>query len=226
MPFEGWDPSAFEAMEVPGFAARMEAIRTRVRPRLQAIAEELAPELSRRAGETLYPHVALHARRTVNPPEDTWCAWSPSPRGYKKHPHLQLGIRAQHVYVQAGVILEAPFRPRLADLLLEQAGRLRAELPAEAVWKDDHTSPTGVAPARPDEEALQRLAQGLRLKSRGDLMVSLHWPRSQAVAMGAGEFLQQALAALERLLPVYRLARQAEREAAPLARPAPAPRRA
>lgn len=211
MPFEGWDREAFEAMEVPGFAPRMEAIRTRVRPKLQAIAEELAPGLSEWVGEPLYPHVALHARRTVNPPQDTWCAWSPSPRGYKKQAHFQLGIRAHHVYVQAGAILEAPFRPQLAELLLRRADELRSQLPPEAVWKDEHTSPAGIPSTELDPEAIQRLAAGLRLKSRGDLMVSLDWPKEKVLAMSPERFLEEAAWALRQLIPVYRLAREAEK---------------
>lgn len=209
MDFPGWDRDAFAAMEVAGFQQRMEAIRTRVRPKLQAIAEQLAPELSRRMGVPLHPHVAQHARRTVNPPEDTWCAWSPSRTGYKKHPHFQLGIRADHVYVQAGAITEAPFRAQLAQLLLEEGPALRASLPGDALWKEDHTSPDGVPTAALTDDDLHRLAGGLRRKSRGDFMVALHWPRDAALTLPPQAFVQQALEALERLRPVWELARRA-----------------
>lgn len=210
MGFEGWQASAFEAMAVPGFAARMEAIRRHVRPRLEAIARELAPGLSERVGEPLHPYVAQHARRTVNPPEDTWCAWSASARGYKKHAHFQLGIRAHHVYVQAGAIHEAPFRARLADLLLARADTLRAALPPQAEWKDEHTAPAGIPNRELTAEDLARLAAGLRRKSRGDLMVSLSWPQEAALPLNGPAFLQQAGEALGQLMAAYRLAREAE----------------
>ena len=36
-----------------------------------------------------YPHVAKHARRSVNPPKDTWVAFATSKRGYKMLPHFK-----------------------------------------------------------------------------------------------------------------------------------------
>lgn len=214
MGFSGWTTDCFEAMELPGFAERMQAIRSRVRPRLEAISQALAAPLSRHAGLTLYPHVALHARRTVNPPDDTWCAWSAARTGYKKHPHLQLGIRARHVYVQAGAILEAPFRSRLSELLLQEGRALAAQLPGQALWKDDHLAPHGVPTEQLSDADIERLAAGLRRKSRGDFMVALHWPKEQALAMGPQEFLEQALQGLVQLLPVFWLVCRAADEQA------------
>ena len=37
-------------------------------------------------------HVAKHARRSVNPPIDTWVAFAPNKRGYKMLPHFQIGL--------------------------------------------------------------------------------------------------------------------------------------
>lgn len=212
MAFDGWRPEAFEAMATPGFAPRMQAIRQHVRPVLEAIAEALAPGLSSWVGEPLYPHVAQHARRTVNPPEDTWCAWSPSPRGYKKQPHFQLGIRADQVYVQAGAITEAPFRTRLADLLTARVGPLREALPPDAEWKDDHTAPSGTPTSALSAQDVAALAAGLRRKSRGDWMVALRWPKEQVLGIDPQRFLEQAQDALRRLVPVYRLVREAEKD--------------
>jgi uncharacterized protein YktB (UPF0637 family) len=36
--------------------------------------------------------VARHARRTVNPPDDTWVAFAPDRRGYKKHCHFKVAV--------------------------------------------------------------------------------------------------------------------------------------
>lgn len=216
MGFDGWRREAFEAMATEGFAARMQAIRQHVRPVLEALAQSLAPDLSSWVGEPLYPHVAQHARRTVNPPEDTWCAWSASPRGYKKQPHFQLGIRADRVYVQAGAISEAPFRSRLADLLMARIGELQQTLPSEAEWKDDHTAPSGTPSSALTDEVVAALAAGLRRKSRGDLMVAVGWPREQVLGLEPLRFLELAGNALRRLIPVYQLVREAEKEHAGL----------
>ena len=48
----------------------MEAIRTRIRPKLEAIGRELLPDVTRVGGGPAFAHVAKHARRTVNPPDD------------------------------------------------------------------------------------------------------------------------------------------------------------
>ena len=64
----GFTPTDFAVFKVEGFSARMQAIYGRVRPRLVRLGDELAPELARKLHLEFYPHVARHARRTVNPP--------------------------------------------------------------------------------------------------------------------------------------------------------------
>jgi uncharacterized protein YktB (UPF0637 family) len=62
----------------------MEEIRTRIRPKLEALGKSVTPGVARCAGGETFAHVAKHARRTVNPPDDTWVAFGPDARGYKK----------------------------------------------------------------------------------------------------------------------------------------------
>ena len=71
----------------------MEGLKERdtIRPKLKGIGETIAPYLSRLTGDEMYIHVAKHARRTVNPPDETWVAWSPQKRGYKSQPRLSGG---------------------------------------------------------------------------------------------------------------------------------------
>src|SRR5206468_3715732 len=71
----------FKVFDVSGFKPRMSEIRTRVRPKLDAIGETLAPAVSRSIGGEVFVHVARHARRTVIPPDDTWVAFGPDARG-------------------------------------------------------------------------------------------------------------------------------------------------
>jgi len=70
----------------------MSEIRTRVRPKLDAIGETLAPAVSRSIGGEVFVHVARHARRTVIPPDDTWVAFGPDARGYKQHVHFKVAV--------------------------------------------------------------------------------------------------------------------------------------
>lgn len=214
MPFAGWEVEDFEAVRVPGFEARMAALRARVRPKLETLAVALAPELSTLAGEPLYPHVARHARRTVNPPDTTWCSWSRNPRGYKKHPHFQLGIWPDHLFLQAGVIREAPFRPHLARLLEADGARLLQELPPGYFWKTDHTEPRGASAAELRATGTDRFAAALRRQSSGGWLVGADIERDEALALSPPAFAGWVRAVAARLVPAYRLARRAEEEAA------------
>src|SRR5215475_10119319 len=87
MAFSGFTPADFKVFDIDGFAPRMQAIRTRIRPKLEAIGRDLLPDVGRIAGDQAFAHVAKHARRTVNPPDDTWIAFALDKRGYKKRCH-------------------------------------------------------------------------------------------------------------------------------------------
>src|SRR5207244_11733140 len=92
MSFPGLTPADFKVFDIDGFKPRMDAIKTRIRPKLEAIGRDLLPDVARIAGDTAFAHVARHARRTVNPPEDTWVAFALDKRGYKKHCHFKVAV--------------------------------------------------------------------------------------------------------------------------------------
>ena len=70
----------------------MEALNKHVRPQLHELGEYFSQYLEATTGEVFYPHVAKHARRSVNPPKDTWVAFATNNRGYKMLPHFQIGL--------------------------------------------------------------------------------------------------------------------------------------
>jgi uncharacterized protein YktB (UPF0637 family) len=82
----------FKIFDIAGFSERMAAILSRIRPKLTSIGESLSPKLSELIDAPLYVHVAKHARRTVNPPDDTWAAFGRDARGYKKDVHFKVAI--------------------------------------------------------------------------------------------------------------------------------------
>lgn len=90
----------FDVFAIDGFGPRMEAFKTVLRPHLVAVAERLAPAVSEVAGHPLYVHVAKHARRTVNPPAESWAAFASQPRGYKKLPHFALCVSRAGVHAR------------------------------------------------------------------------------------------------------------------------------
>src|SRR5437867_1031095 len=92
MAFPGFTPADFKVFEIDGFKPRMEAIKTRIRPKLEAMARDLLPDVGRIAGDQAFAHVAKHARRTVHAPDDTWVAFALDKRGYKKHCHFKVAV--------------------------------------------------------------------------------------------------------------------------------------
>lgn len=82
----------FKIFDIAGFNERMGAIILKIRPKLTSIGEALAPKLSELVDRPLFVHVAKHARRTVNPPDDTWAAFGADPRGYKKDVHFKVAV--------------------------------------------------------------------------------------------------------------------------------------
>ena len=101
-----FSPKDFEAFDVEGLDARMEALNEYVRPQLNQLGEYFSEYFTSQTGETFYAHVAKHARRSVNPPIDTWVAFAPNKRGYKMLPHFQIGLFRNQLFLMYGVMHE------------------------------------------------------------------------------------------------------------------------
>ncbi len=101
--FTGFSQSDFDIFLIPEFHERMSALRTRIRPKLAMIGDDLAPRLESVTGHEMYPHTASHARRRINPPDDTWVAFSRSERAYKRYAHFEVGISLDGVFIRFSV---------------------------------------------------------------------------------------------------------------------------
>ena len=75
--------------------------------------DQFAPQM-RKLGLEFFPHIANHTGRTVQPPRETWIAFGPSPRGYKRHGYLALCISRAGLHARAVVKSEAGFRPEIS----------------------------------------------------------------------------------------------------------------
>jgi uncharacterized protein YktB (UPF0637 family) len=156
--FAGFVAEDFDVFALEGFEQRMRALREHLRPRLVVLADALAPGLSRLAGTTLYPHVAAHLRRTVNPPPETWAAFGPDPRRYKAFAHYALGVAEHGVWLRLVLKDEAlADRQALGRHLAIQPRAALADLPADM----EVVSAAGVRPVRgrPDENEVARLSR-------------------------------------------------------------------
>jgi uncharacterized protein YktB (UPF0637 family) len=148
MPAAAFNASDFKAFETKGFQPRMAVIRTRIRPKLEAIGHSLVPGVSRATGAPSYAHVARHLRRTVNPPDDTWVALGPEARGYKKAGHFKVAVSRHCVRFLFEVGPEHADKKRWASAWKKSALRLGRCSAGCAGFRGSRTSTTRSQPRR------------------------------------------------------------------------------
>lgn len=191
----------FEVFEIPEFGARMEKLYEHVRPKLTRLGNELAPALARKLRLELFPHVAKHMRRTVNPPPETWTAFGPSPRGYKRYGYLALCISRAGLHARMVVKAEADGRAAMARALAAHSGQLAknfagTKLARYEQW-DFARLPAG-APAAP--ALFESLAEALARKT-GWIDLGFGWPVSESLRLQRDEMIE----AFHELEPLYRV---------------------
>jgi uncharacterized protein YktB (UPF0637 family) len=199
----GFTPTDFAVFKVEGFSERMQQIYARVRPRLIKLGDELAPALARKLHLEFFPHVARHARRTVNPPPETWAAFGPSPRGYKRYGYLALCISGAGLHARLVVKSEADRRPAMAHGLERNAAQLAKSLRGTRVARYEKWNFTALPAAMPaDDELFTALAEGLGKKT-GAMDFGFGWSVRDALRLDRAELLD----AYRELEPVYRILR-------------------
>ncbi len=152
----------------------------------------------------MYPHVAKHARRTVNPPNDTWVAWANNKRGYKQHPHFQVGLWQSHLFIWFAMIYESPIKGDFAKTALEETESILKQIPDHYVWSDDHMKPEVIREM--DEEKLVDLLQRLHKVKKAEFLCGVQIPREEAI-LGDGQALtEKILETFSTLAPLYKLA--------------------
>jgi len=199
----GFKPRDFEVFSVEGFSTRMGLIYEYVRPKLVKLGNELAPELSRKLHLEFFPHVAKHARRTVNPPAETWAAFGPSPKGYKRYGYLALCISRAGLQARAVVKTEADHRPEVGAKLRAKASDLASSFRGTKIahyekWDFSHLPATAAAgPA-----FFESIADGFGKKT-GVLDVGFGWNVRDSLRLERAELLD----AFGELEPLYRVLR-------------------
>ncbi len=203
LPTLGFRTRDFEVFSVEGFSARMEFIYRHVRPRLVKLGNELAPELSRKLHLEFFPHIAKHARRTINPPAETWAAFGPSPKGYKRYGYLALCISRAGLHARAVVKTEADHRDEMGAKLHAKTSELAKSFRGTKIahyekWDFMHLPATTIA----EPEFFESIADALDKKT-GVLDVGFGWRVHDAIRLDRAELLD-AFAELE---PLYRVLR-------------------
>ncbi|BBI34589.1 YktB family protein [Cohnella abietis] len=204
--FTGFSSNDFDVFEIEGLEPRMEALIDRVRPKLNSLGDQLARYLSQACGEEMFAHVAKHARRTVNPPHDTWVAYANNKRGYKAHPHFQIGLWSTHVFVQFAIIYECPSKNIFAERALAELDSIRSAVPPHFVWSKDHMVPTGMVHGELSDEQLSELFTRLKTVKASELTCGIHLGRTDDLLKNGDAFIQRAEETFSTLLPLYRMA--------------------
>jgi uncharacterized protein YktB (UPF0637 family) len=196
----GFKAADFQVFKVAGFSERMAGLYATVRPKLLRLGDEMAPQLARKLHLEFFPHVAKHARRTVNPPPETWCAFGPSARGYKRYPYLGLCISGAGLHARVVVKSEADNRPAMAAAIRRKAGELTRALDGTMVARYDNWN-CGAMPAamRADPTLWKELAEALTKKT-GGIDVGVGWAIREALRLDRDELLE----GFRELEPVYR----------------------
>ncbi len=196
-----WTERDFNVFEVEGLAQRMEALQTVVQPKFRALGEHFSLYLSTFGKGEFHAHVAKHARRTVNPPDDSWVAFAPSKRGYKALPHFQIGLWNDRLFLTLCVIYENQDKKAIAERL--HHSRVLESLPNEFVVYGDHTKKEAKTIEQLGKEGIeQQLNRLLNVKS-AELVVGLMLSREQALRYDESSFIDMVEETYRTLWPVY-----------------------
>ncbi|MFD2679877.1 YktB family protein [Bacillus seohaeanensis] len=205
MEFTGFTSNDFKIFTIDGLENRMEAIISDIRPKLEALGEHFSVSLSALTGEEMFPHVAKHARRSVNPPNDTWVAFANNKRGYKKHPHFQIGLWETHLFVWFAVIYEAPIKSEYGQELEKKEQEIRKIIPSSFVWSGDHTKPDAKAFSSMSDEEFHSLVKRLQSVKKAEILCGIHLDQDEVVNMSGSELIQKIESTFKTLLPLYKL---------------------
>ncbi len=182
--------SELDIFTIPGFSERMTEIKTRISPKLGLLGEEVVNNIQSSKGVVLFPHVAKHARRVINPPDETWVALSPSPRGYKMHAHLAIGVGYYGAFVKCVAKSESAEKA----LLAQAVNKLKTN---RSIWiiKGDN----------PVEADLESVLEVIDHKSYG-LEIGVVIPEVPGETLAA--WLDWTLKELKSLWPLYNFVRE------------------
>ncbi|XEC96927.1 YktB family protein [Paenibacillus tarimensis] len=205
-PFEGFTLTDFNTFSIDGLEPRMTALIDRIRPKLHLMGDRLSPYLSVLCGEEMFPHVARHARRTINPPNDTWVAFANNKRGYKAHPHFQIGLFGSHLFVQFAIIYESDNKTVFADNALRCLDEIVSLVPGHFVWSGNHMIPGGTPHCELSVHELETLLKRLKSVKASEALCGLTIDRHDPLLTDGERLIGTIEETFATLLPLYRLA--------------------
>lgn len=198
----------FSVFDLTGFNERMSAIRTAIRPKLGAMGEELATKIGRMVDTPLFVHVARHARRTVNAPDDTWAALAGNPRGYKKDVHFKLAISRNCFRFLFEVGPEYYAKPEWAagwNAQFKQLGQSLRGNKNLAWFKNEHDETAAATLSSLSPGDIKKLGEELTRRKDGQLVMGTRIDAADFVDMTAKQVEKAALDTFKPLAPLFQL---------------------
>lgn len=199
-----WTSKDFHVFQINGLEERMDALTTTIRPKFHELGEYFSGYFSTQTGDEFFAHVAKHARRTVNPPKDSWVAFAPYKRGYKALPHFQIGLWESHIFIVVAIIYEAPQKQEMARRLLENID-VFDHLTDDYMISGDHMQPTASPLLETRTKTLEQLLTRLRDVKKGEFLVGRHILAADAEKMSSEQFMAFAEQTFDAIMPIYRV---------------------
>lgn len=200
--FNGFTQSDFDTFTIEGLEPRMAALRERIQPKFRAIGEEMTGYLSEQLNQDMYLHVAQHARRTVNAPKDTWSAYCHNNRGYKKHPHFQVGLYDDHLFVWLAFIYELPHKREIADIFLDHIEDIEETIPENYMISMDHMKKDA---RKMKEVNLEESLERFKKVKKAELLIGKHFKPSDDIVQDGELLIEEIKTIYDTLIPIYNL---------------------
>lgn len=205
MDFKGFTQEDFDVFVIDGFEARMDALKMIIRPKLELLGNHFAPTLSALTGDEIFAHVAKHARRSVNPPKDTWVAFARNSRGYKMLPHFQIGLWETHFFIWFAVIYEAPLKAEIANHIEKKLNSIIKQIPDDYVWSGDHTKPESSKQSDLGKNGLKELLQRVQNVKKAELLCGVRIEKNDVIKMTPQDLLAKIEDTFNTLIPLYKV---------------------
>lgn len=209
LPFEGFCTTDFDIFDIPEFAARMPVLKSTITPKLKEVGEIITPQVSKMVGHTVYPHVAQHLRRSVNPAEETWVAFSREKRAYKPYVHMRVAINEGAIKLVCHLEDYARDKPVFAVKLLQESERIAEYLAGhDAILSHDLHDPYGkpMAGRSLNASTLRDFAVRLQTVKSQHVSFAVRLGQSKLIKMDPEKQLVKFVKELKLLAPIYALA--------------------
>ncbi|WP_044642443.1 YktB family protein [Risungbinella massiliensis] len=196
----------FAVFQIQGLEHRMDGLKKQIQPKFEVFGEAISSFLTTQLKQDTYVHIAKHARRTVNPPDETWVAWSTNNRGYKAHPHFQLGLRDTELFAYFALIYECEQKPTFARNLKEQLPEILPTIPSSYYLSLDHTKPDVTPLKEMSEKDMVQALDRLENVKKAEFLVGMVLPRAEVTKTSGSRLVERVEETFSTLLSLYRLA--------------------